>query len=170
MATEMESLDPNFREFLQSLNSQKAKYLVLGGYAVNHYGYHRTTKDLDVWIEVSAENSKLVSGAMRSFGGFTAAEVAPSLFMQEGKVFAFGREPVRIDLLTRPSGILFEECYARKLDVVWDGVRIPLISLQDLRRNKLSSGRLKDLADLENLPTNWPPTRTKKTRGRKRQR
>jgi hypothetical protein len=32
-----------------------------------------------------------------------------------------------------------------------DGVRVPFISLQDLRRNKLASGRPQDLADLDAL-------------------
>lgn len=37
------SLDPNFKEFIALLNSEKVKYLLLGGYAVNYYGHHRFT-------------------------------------------------------------------------------------------------------------------------------
>lgn len=46
------NLFPDFREFLKSLNSMKIKYLLIDGYAVNYYGYRRTTNDLDVWIAV----------------------------------------------------------------------------------------------------------------------
>jgi len=171
MDTRRESLDPNFREFLKSLNSAKAKYLVLGGYAVNYYGRHRATKDLDVWIAVDPENARLVSQVMKSFGGFTDAQVPYGLFLQKGKVFAFGREPIRIDLLTSPSGIDFAASYARRLEVIWDGVRVPLIALDDLRQNKQTSGRPKDLDDVENLPTVWPlPRKLRKKKRRKKKR
>ena len=89
---------------------------------------------------------------MRRFGGFRAADVPPSLFLQKGKVFVFGREPVRIDILTGPSGIDFQLCYARRQEATWDGVRVPIISLEDLLANKKASARAKDLADLEALP------------------
>ncbi|HEY7115750.1 MAG TPA: hypothetical protein VH475_04135 [Tepidisphaeraceae bacterium] len=46
------NLFPDFRELLGSLNSAGVKYLVLGGYAVNHYGYHRATAlDFDASYE-----------------------------------------------------------------------------------------------------------------------
>ena len=56
---------------------------------------------------------------------------------------------------------------------IWDGIRVPLISLDDLRANKLASGRTKDLADLENLPAivtdhQASPTERPKARRRKR--
>jgi predicted nucleotidyltransferase len=147
------SLNPNFKEFFESLNSAGVKYLLLGGYAVNYYGYHRATDDLDIWIALDKENAARLSEVMRKFGGFRASDVPPSLFLQKGKVFVFGREPVRIDILTGPSGIDFQECYARRQETTWDGVRVPIISLEDLRANKKASARAKDLADLEVLPT-----------------
>jgi hypothetical protein len=144
-------LYPDFREFLASLNSAGVKYLVLGGYAVIHYGYQRATRDLDVWIAADPDNARKVSTALQEFA-FPASEVPPDLFQQKGKIFMFGREPARIDLLTDPSAIDFEESYARRNTVIWDGLRIPLISFDDLKRNKAGSGREKDLADLRNLP------------------
>jgi hypothetical protein len=56
-------LFPDFRGFLESLNSNGVRYLLLGGYAVNHYGYRRATDDLDVWIAVDPENAERVSRA-----------------------------------------------------------------------------------------------------------
>jgi hypothetical protein len=146
------SLYPDFKEFLRSLNSAGARYLILGGYAVNYHGYQRATGDLDIWIAVDAQNALTVSKVLQGFGGFSAAAVAPEMFLEKGKIFRFGRVPVRVDLLTDPSGIDFDECYRRKLDVELDGVPVPMISLSDLRMNKKASGRYKDLADLENLP------------------
>jgi len=161
-------LFPDFKGFLESLNSNGVRYLLLGGYAVNHYGYRRATDDLDIWIAVDPENAKRLSRTLQEFAGFSPTKVRASMFLAEGKVFIFGREPVRIDILTAPSGVGFEESYARRRDVNWDGVIVPLISMADLKRNKKASGRPKDLADLENLPPDRPPARkAKRTPGSK---
>jgi predicted nucleotidyltransferase len=157
-------LYPDFREFLKSLNSQGVEYLVIGGYAVIYYGYRRTTDDLDVWIATSPQNAERVSRVLQQFGGFRPSRVKPSMFLEAPKTFIFGREPVRIDILTGPSGVDFGACFARRTIVEWDGIKVPLISFQDLKQNKEASGRAKDLADLENLPPTFPPPRKKSGR------
>lgn len=78
---------------------------------------------------------------------------------------------MRIDVLTGPSGVEFNECYAHRVDANLDGIIVPLISLEDLKRNKLASGRTKDLADLENLPaagTAPPAAKAKRPKRRRR--
>src|SRR5438046_2380499 len=107
-------LSEEFREFLKSLNSEKVRYLIVGGYAVNFYGYHRSTEDMDVWIAVDSDNATKLSMVLQRFAGFPASQVRPSIFKQMGQIFRFGRVPFRIDVLTNPSGISFQECYARR--------------------------------------------------------
>jgi predicted nucleotidyltransferase len=150
----MKRLNQNFRDLLECLNSAGARYLVLGGYAVNFHGYHRNTKDFDVWIAVDPDNAERVSTALQQFA-FPASSVPPSRFLAKGVVHAFGREPLRVDILTNPSGVQFEDCFARRVETTLDGVRVPFISLDDLRTNKRASGRLKDLADVNELSS--PP-------------
>ncbi len=170
MAMAKADLYPDFRGFLESLNSARVKYLVLGGYAVIYYGYHRVTDDLDVWIAIDTENAEKVSRVLQEFAGFAAHQVRPSTLRHTGKVFIFGREPVRIDLLTSPSGVDFEGCFERRNVVELDGIRVPLISLEDLKQNKLASARAKDIADLNNLPPSWPwsPPRRNRRGGKRR--
>jgi len=43
-------LNPDFKEFFQSLNANKVRYLIIGEYAVAFHGYPRYTKDIDVWL------------------------------------------------------------------------------------------------------------------------
>ncbi|HWE04301.1 MAG TPA: DUF6036 family nucleotidyltransferase [Tepidisphaeraceae bacterium] len=150
------NLFPDFRDFLESLNSEGVKYLLLGGYAVIHYGYRRATDDLDVWIAVDPVNAGRVSKVLREFGGFPANKVRPSMFLERGKIFIIGREPVRIDILTSPSGVDFAACYDRRQTVIWDRLPVPLISFEDLKINKAASGRMKDLADLDALGAHDP--------------
>ncbi|HZZ43668.1 MAG TPA: nucleotidyltransferase [Tepidisphaeraceae bacterium] len=158
-------LYPDFKELLESLNSAGVKYLVIGGYAVIFYGYRRVTDDLDIWIAIDPENAEKVSHVLQKFGGFAPSKVRPSMFQTTGKVFIFGREPVRVDILTSPDGVNFKASHARRQIADWDGIKVPLISLEDLKANKRASGRAKDLADIENLPSSIP--KTKRRRGTK---
>ena len=59
--------------------------------------------------------------------------------------------PVRIEILTRVSGVEFEACYGNRVEGEMDGVEVSLIILRDLLANKRASGRHKDLMDVEEL-------------------
>ena len=159
------NLHRDFKGLLESLNLAGVKYLVLGGYAVIFYGYQRVTKDLDLWISTDPANAQKVAQTLQEFAGFTQQQANQSMFKRKGKVFVVGREPVRVDILTNASALSFDDCYARREIVEWDGVKVPLISSDDLRKNKKASGRAKDLADLENLPAT--PAKPQKRRRRK---
>jgi hypothetical protein len=63
-----------------------------------------------------------------------------------------GVPPLRIEILTSISGVQFDLCYAGKEMIQIEEILVPVISLSRLRENKAASGRLKDLADLDNLP------------------
>jgi len=57
-------LPPDFKEFLRLLNSREVQYLLIGGYAVNYYGYPRATADLDIWIAIDPLNAEKIAGAL----------------------------------------------------------------------------------------------------------
>jgi DNA polymerase II small subunit/DNA polymerase delta subunit B len=38
----------DFKEFIESLNANHVRYLIVGGYAVALHGYPRYTKDLEI--------------------------------------------------------------------------------------------------------------------------
>jgi hypothetical protein len=122
--------------------------LLIGGYAVNYYGYAPATADIDIWIAVHSQNAERVTSALKAFG-FTAAE--SSLFLEPGKMIRLGVPPLRIEFVTAISGVGFEECYASKVETEIDGVPVKLIDLNHLKANKLAAGRFKDLNDLEQL-------------------
>jgi hypothetical protein len=130
------------------LNSNSVEYLLIGGYAVNYYGFPRATADLDIWIAIGQQNAQRVAQVLREFG-FAQAEAAA--FLEPRKIIRMGVPPVRLEILTSISGVEFAECYSRRLAVELDGVPVNLIHLDDLKRNKQASGRLKDRLDLEQL-------------------
>lgn len=61
-------LSQDFKEFIQSLNDNHVRYLVIGGYVVAFHGHPCYTKDLDVWIDLSLENAERMVAALAQFG------------------------------------------------------------------------------------------------------
>jgi predicted nucleotidyltransferase len=144
-------LPADFREFLRLLNEAGVEYLLIGGYAVGYHGYPRTTADMDVWVEISPDNATRLVEVFRRFG-MDAPDLTADLFLQQGKIVRMGVPPMRIEVLTAIDGVAFRNCFARREAVNLDGLKVNMISLSDLRKNKLASGRHKDLDDLEHLP------------------
>ena len=144
-------LTDDFKEFLRLLNANRVDYLLVGGYAVGLHGYPRATVDLDVWIRTTADNAERVLRALREFG-FDLPELEPTLFTDPRSIVRFGVPPFRIEVMTSIDGVEFEGCRAQAVEFDLDDVRVPVISLADLKINKRAAGRHKDLADLENLP------------------
>ncbi len=143
-------LNRDFKEFLLLLNSNDARYLVIGGYALGAHGHVRYTKDLDIWVDASEGNAVKLIEVLKQFG-FDSPSIAESDFTTPGLTLQLGYEPARIDLLTRVSGLEFDLTYSRRIDTTLDGVPITLICREDLRRNKVATGRLRDLGDVEAL-------------------
>jgi len=141
-------LHPHFREFLQSLNENRVKYLVVGGYAVGFHGYPRSTADLDIWVKPDAENAVSLVAAMRSLG-FEVAD--PPALERPDRMLGIGVPPVCIEIMTSVSGVTFDDCYGQRDTLDLEGLEVPVIDRENLRKNKLATGRHKDLADVENL-------------------
>lgn len=111
----------------------------------------RATHDMDIWIAIHPDNAERMVNVLQEFG-FDMPQLSASLFLQDKSIVRMGIPPVRLEITTAISGVTFEECYARRVVDVMDGVEVNLISLHHLKENKKASGRHKDLDDLEHLP------------------
>jgi predicted nucleotidyltransferase len=147
----MIELHPDFRDFLRLLNSKGVRYLLVGRYAVGCHGYPRATADMDVWVAVDKENAERACKAIWDFG-IPKDQVSADPFLQKDKVIRMGVPPVRIKVITGASGVVFEECYRDRKTVEVEGVRVDVIGLDALKKNKKACGRLKDLEDILHLP------------------
>jgi hypothetical protein len=85
---------------------------------------------------------------LREFG-FILPEFTPELFLQANKIVRMGVPPMRLEISTGISGLDFEEYFASRIGDALDGIQFNII---DVKTNKKAVGRLKYLADLENLP------------------
>lgn len=142
-------LPEDFKDLLKLLNLHEVKYLLIGGYAVSYHGYIRTTDDIDFFIGISEENAEKINNVLIDFG--FQGGVDKNLFLTKENIVRLGAPPLRVELLTSISGISFEECWENRVLDKIEGVSVPIISLRDLIKNKSSTGRTKDLADIEHL-------------------
>jgi len=140
----------DFKEFIASLNANKVRYLVIGGYAVAFHGHPRYTKDLDVWIDRTPHNAARVVKALAQFG-FGSLGLKPDDFLVPDQIIQLGLPPSRIDILTTSAGVDFATCYCARVRVKIDNLTVNFIDLENLKKNKRAVGRLQDLADLEKL-------------------
>lgn len=143
-------MNKDFKEFIQLLNANNVKYLIVGGYAVGFHGYPRYTKDLDVWLLVSEENAEKIINTLKQFG-FGGVGLNKTDFLKTEEFVQLGYPPNQIDLVTSCDGVEFSECYKSKLEIEIDDTTINFIDLDNLRKNKKASGRPQDIADLDNL-------------------
>src|SRR6266496_1663739 len=105
-------LPPDFKEFLRLLNSNSVKYLLIGGYAVNYHGYSRSTCDMDIWVARDVDNAGRICRVLQQFG---FPNVRPELFTVPDQVVRMGLPLLRIEILTSISGLVFDDCYPRRI-------------------------------------------------------
>ena len=137
-------LNQDFRKFIQSLNDNGVRYLVIGGYAVAFHGHPRYTKDMAVWIAMDAENAA-------NMVEFASLSLQAANFLTPDQIVQLGYPPNRIDVITTAAGVEFETCFTARVQSDVNGVLVNFIDLESLKRNKSAVGRHQDLADVENL-------------------
>ena len=144
----METGQSRITEVCAALNRQKADYLVIGGVACILHGYARATEDLDILIARTQANATRVLQALAQTGyGFARAWSAAEIVKKA--VTIMGDDP-RVDVFTVAWKVKYEQAAPNASTVTIDGVKIPLIGIDDLIETK-RTGRLQDAADIEAL-------------------
>jgi hypothetical protein len=135
---------------IDALIGEGVRFLLVGGYAVGMHGHQRMTSDIDFWVMPTSENSIRLIRALEKFGAPTH-DITAEYFEKEGNFFQIGIAPIRIDILTEIAGVNFDEAYKNVVTIERGGLKIPVISISDLIKNKRASGRALDLNDAEHL-------------------
>lgn len=137
-------------EVCAALNSEGAKYLVIGGIACILHGYIRATTDVDILIERKRENVERVLAALGNVGYGFAREWTPDQIL-ESPITIIGDDPA-VDLFLVAWTVKYEQAVSRSWTVEVEGVSIPVIGLDDLIATK-RTGRPLDASDIEALET-----------------
>lgn len=140
------------QNLLKSLNKHDVAFILIGGYAVIYHGYKRTTGDMDLWFEPTNENKLKLVSVLKEFE-FEEVGINHilSLDFTNQLAFHFWEEPERVDCLTYISNVSFNEASQQKIIADIEGIQVPVIHYNHLVLSKISSNRLKDKADIEEL-------------------
>jgi hypothetical protein len=140
----------DMKELIEAFENNGVQYVLVGGYAVNYYGYVRSTQDIDFLVMPSPENARNVMKALAEFG-FGGAGIPQEYFEREGTAVHLGVEPNRIDLLTHLKGVSNDTVFRNKQRVELSGILLNIIAYSDLLAAKRHSERPRDLADVDEL-------------------
>jgi hypothetical protein len=135
---------------LAAFAAAKVEYAVVGGVAVNAHGYARATHDLDLFIRKTEENARAAFGALLAVGA-PLEGLEPGDLLDDEENLRFGPEEDHVDILASIGEMPFEQVWRNRIEAEVAGLRVPFISKADLIANKRQVGRLRDLADAEEL-------------------
>jgi len=143
-------MNQDFVDLLRAFGAHDVRFLIVGAYALALPGRPRATGDLDVWVDATPENAPRVMAALAAFGA-PIARIDEADFARPGVVYQLGVAPGRIDILTELSGVTFEEAWPGRLLHSFGDVQANFIGREMFLRNKRSTGRAKDLGDIEGM-------------------
>jgi predicted nucleotidyltransferase len=146
------------RDLLERLTGADVRFVLVGGLAVNAWGYVRGTRDVDVVPDPDPENLTRLGALLQGLGGKVdvggrlLSSKAISTFLRTGDRTLVDTDIGQIDVLQGlPQIPSYAELERQATDVDLDGVVVRVCSLEHLLEMKRSSERLRDKDDLEAL-------------------
>lgn len=151
-----------FENIFRALNKAGVKYIAIGGVAVNLYGYHRFTGDIDILLLLEEKNLQKMDRVMKKM---KYTERLPVSLMDLGdakkvknwirtknfKAYTFNPphgNPLQIDIVIEES-LKFKK--VKKVIKTMGNLKIPVVSLNVLMAMKKKAKREKDILDLHVL-------------------
>jgi hypothetical protein len=152
-------LPRDWSEFFRLLSSNRVRFLVVGAHPLAANGRPRATADLDIFVEPTPKNARAVVAALSAFG-FRALAAEEDAFATPDRMATLGKPPLRIDVMTSITGVSFAEAWRTRKAGKMGAHRVFFLGREALIRNKLASGRPKDLLDVQLLQEANPPRPT----------
>lgn len=146
------------RELLGRLDAAEIRFVLVGGLAVNAWGYIRATRDIDLVPDPDAENLAKLNEVLVAVGGKVNVSgrlldsAAIKTFLRTGDLTVVFTDLGRVDVLQGlPQVPTFAVLDAAATNVELDGIRVRVCSLEHLLEMKRASERPRDRDDLEAL-------------------
>ena len=148
----MKILEPIFKEVIIQLIENNVDFLLIGGYAVNYYGYGRYTGDIDFWIRPTNEQKVRLIKVLSKFGRNQEELIeVDKLDFSEAQTISIGEQPLRIDFLTKVNLVKFDEAWEKRVEWPIGICKVPIVDYHHLILTKFNTGRTKDKLDVEEL-------------------
>lgn len=137
--------DRDLAALARELNRLGARYLVIGGVAINRLGFVRATDDVDLLIARDLANQRLVRKALEILPDKAVRELAETEDLAAWVVVRVN-DGITVDLMTEATGITYDEA---ERFIEWqeiEGVRVPFANAELMLRFKQGT-REKDAMD-----------------------
>jgi hypothetical protein len=160
-------LPPEWSELIDSLCSNRVRFLIVGAHALAAIGRPRATVDLDLLVDPTERNAKRLRVALDEFG---YPELARSWreFAKPDRMASLGRAPLRVDIMTSISGVSFDRAWRTRMRGKWGRRSVSFLGKAAFLANKKAAGRAKDLLDIELLREVEPARRGRPTKPRRK--
>ena len=146
----MDIFDQELLNFWRSLNQNDVEYIMVGGVATNLNGYHRTTADIDVWLNDTVANRRKFRSAFMEYSGIDLDMIETMQIIPGWTDFNLNNG-YKLDLMTGMKGLeefSFEECRQLANIAEIEQVRVPFLHINHLIANKKAVNRPKDQLDV----------------------
>lgn len=160
----MLNLPKDFKDLLKILSDNEVQYMIVGGYALSLYAAPRATGDIDIFVKIDQDNADRILKSLKEFG-FGGLGITEQDLLTPEQVLQLGYPPNRIDILTGIEGVSWEEAFQNRKNIVHDDLVLPVIGKDELIKNKLSTGRIKDMADVEKIRLGIPAGKDNPSKG-----
>jgi len=149
----MDILDEEILHLWSLLDKNKVEYIMVGGFATTLHGFNRNTADIDIWIKDTRENRIRLRKVLNELeiGDFERIETTQFIPGFTSITLNSGFE---LDIMTSLTGleqVRFDECFKIAPIAIIENVPVRFLHINQLIENKRSTGRPKDLIDLEEL-------------------
>jgi hypothetical protein len=144
--------DPLFDEVIHCLLTHHVDFLLIGGYAVNYYGYARYTGDIDFWLRPTNENKlKFIKVLNQLSDNKELIDYANNLDFTVQQNIQIGKIPHRMDFLTKVNLVEFDEAWEKRRSFPVNDQVLYIVDYEHLILMKYNTGRPKDKLDIEEL-------------------
>lgn len=139
-----------YEDEIAALNKSRIKYLIIGGIAINLYGVHRLTRDLDLLIEVPEENLVKFYKLMGNLGYFAKPSVEEALKLTAISFLHKKDKFKQVDIFIK-NPINFEAAYQKRKIFKVKHLSFPCAAEEDIIKMKEKIGRDRDWIDIGTL-------------------
>jgi hypothetical protein len=152
----------DYEDLIAVFNKHQVEYVIIGAYAVGHYGYLRATEDIDLLVSIRPENAKKVAAALKDFGD---VDVDPAE-IKDKTMIELGVKPNSLHIMTSITGVAWEKAWASREQSVFGDQPAAFLSKECLIANKRATARGKDSIDLIGLGVD--PVKAKDLKSKKK--
>lgn len=154
----------DYLAIFKKLNEKRIRYIVVGGIAVNLYGIPRMTYDIDLLLDLEEKNIENFLRLLKDWGFKPKVHVNIMDFAnKDNREDWIKNKNMKAFNLVNQKGVLSEidiiidspidyaKGHKNAKTIILQGVRIPVVAIDDLIAMKQVTGRQQDEADIRYL-------------------